>query len=108
MTMLDQQEKWYCKDCPVNNKDCGPWLTTESFFPKVKQIHYTHPGWQRGQPEIKKNGFDELVQKTVEVLENGLENQDRILKMSTDDYEKEIIEEFKHLTKTIETLCPNR
>ena len=44
---------WYCKGCSFNeNNDCGPWNDeNKEFFPKIRQTHKDHVGWQTHDAE---------------------------------------------------------
>lgn len=61
---------WFCKDCPANNfQDCGEWDEGSRLFPKIRQFHLGHSGWQKGKSEPPKRRLTEIEQIFTDYFE---------------------------------------
>ena len=89
---------WFCKECPINNQNCGPWGDTDKeLFVRIQQIHQNHQGWQvydeKTTNEEKTKHIDQHFMNSVV---DGI-RIDRFNQM-IDDFTFTISEENKEIT----------
>lgn len=69
-----QMITWFCKNCPANNlQDCGEWNDDSKLFPKIRQFHLGHTGWQQGKPEPPTRILTEIEQIFTDYFEDHID-----------------------------------
>ncbi len=68
---------YFCKNCPLTKKDCGPFAEDSEIFRNCKQIHKPHPGWQRYSETIDsfQEGIDFVIEQFTKAKEKTTKRQ---------------------------------